>query len=702
MQRLDLGSSCIGATGAVALAAAIKISLSMQHLDLAGNSIKDEGAAKLAAALKVSASMQRLDLSQNSIEAEGAAELAAALKVSLSMQFLDLAGNTIRDKGTAELAAAPKASFSVQRLDLSRNDIGSQGAARLAAALEVSTSMLHLDLTANSIEAEGAAELAAALKVSTSMQRLGLSQNGIGSEGAAELALALKASTSMQSRILCSNSIGDWGTAELAASLKVSTSIQSLVLSDNSIGDEGATELAAALKVSDSIQSLDLTMNLITDKGASKLAGAWVERVTHRLPPVSLVLDEDPTVNFQSVLGDRLRKHMDETEKHQVMIIRLAACLVFVIIVGLFAWQNRAQLGSTCQRISERLFPETLDIPGLSDRSPRDTRVMAWVEMVSSARSATAAGVSLATSQTQPVRRTVANTSANGAKFETGEFKTGRPKLAAGGVPDFVKASPDTVRKRYTDPVRAVQDEWEQLEEEVYKMYMACPQIDKAKALSFLRYILFEAASGILDASNAGDGQTVVRDEGRGGMMLADFVTLPQAVEAGLDLCHVLALRIYTSSLFQIITRPFRETQNQEGFQDEHPVPVTVLLLHDALKKLRQLHLNDDSPYEEYWRGMNNLDVSGDFLRNGGTELGPMSTSVSKIKLGEYANSEHPLILRIVPATFMERGSDISWLSLYPGEREVLYPPLTYLEAIRQRRIKNSKGWVIDVRPHIN
>ena len=84
----------------------------------------------------------------------------------------------------------------------------------------------------------------------------------------------------------------------------------------------------------------------------------------------------------------------------------------------------------------------------------------------------------------------------------------------------------------------------------------------------------------------------------------------------------------------------------------------------------------------EYWRGMKDLQTTRDFWEHGGTELAPMSTSVSKKKIGEYANSDHPLILRFVPSSFMDRGSDISWLSLYPSEKEVLYPPLTYLEPI--------------------
>ena len=93
-----------------------------------------------------------------------------------------------------------------------------------------------------------------------------------------------------------------------------------------------------------------------------------------------------------------MREYLDKTERKEATIIRLTSCLVLGIVVGLLTWQNRARVCKTRQRISERLFPETLDIPGLSDRPPQGERVTAWVEMVSLARSATAAGVGSGTS----------------------------------------------------------------------------------------------------------------------------------------------------------------------------------------------------------------------------------------------------------------------------------------------------------------
>jgi hypothetical protein len=96
---------------------------------------------------------------------------------------------------------------------------------------------------------------------------------------------------------------------------------------------------------------------------------------------------------------------------------------------------------------------------------------------------------------------------------------------------------------------------------------------------------------------------------------------------------------------------------------------------------------------------MKNLELTEEFMTLGGTELGCMSTSTSMDTVAGYAKSEQPLIFRLVSEDFMSCGIDIGWLSVYPSEAEVLYPPLTYLKYMGQRPIKNSRGIVVDVKP---
>ena len=46
---------------------------------------------------------------------------------------------------------------------------------------------------------------------------------------------------------------------------------------------------------------------------------------------------------------------------------------------------------------------------------------------------------------------------------------------------------------------------------------------------------------------------------------------------------------------------------------------------------------------------------------------------------GAFSASGNSLLFKIVTKNFMERGVDISFLSCFPGEKEHLFPPLTYL-----------------------
>ena len=43
------------------------------------------------------------------------------------------------------------------------------------------------------------------------------------------------------------------------------------------------------------------------------------------------------------------------------------------------------------------------------------------------------------------------------------------------------------------------------------------------------------------------------------------------------------------------------------------------------------------------------------------------------------ANAEKRLLFKVATRSFMDQGDDLQYLSAFPGEREVLYPPLTHL-----------------------
>ncbi len=42
--------------------------------------------------------------------------------------------------------------------------------------------------------------------------------------------------------------------------------------------------------------------------------------------------------------------------------------------------------------------------------------------------------------------------------------------------------------------------------------------------------------------------------------------------------------------------------------------------------------------------------------------------------------SRNSVLLKVVPPNFMSLRADLQWLSAFPGEAEMLFPPLTYLQ----------------------
>ena len=79
------------------------------------------------------------------------------------------------------------------------------------------------------------------------------------------------------------------------------------------------------------------------------------------------------------------------------------------------------------------------------------------------------------------------------------------------------------------------------------------------------------------------------------GMRLADFVAHPEAVKAQLVEAQVFVLRLYTTAAFRSINTPLRNLARSLAgdilqpprLEQPHPLPCTVVLIYEALKKLR-------------------------------------------------------------------------------------------------------------------
>ena len=128
-----------------------------------------------------------------------------------------------------------------------------------------------------------------------------------------------------------------------------------------------------------------------------------------------------------------------------------------------------------------------------------------------------------------------------------------------------------------------------------------------------------------------------------------------------------------------------------------------MYFIHDALKRLRNAH-TDKQATRVFWRGMKNVTMSQEFeQRGGGTELACASTSSSLEHAIKFGKSEQPFFFKIESKDAISRGADIAFLSVFPKESEVLYPPLTYwrLVSVGEEQLGDLWATVAVVEPTI-
>ena len=148
-----------------------------------------------------------------------------------------------------------------------------------------------------------------------------------------------------------------------------------------------------------------------------------------------------------------------------------------------------------------------------------------------------------------------------------------------------------------------------------------------------------------------------------------------------------MALRFYTSHSFTAINRALRA-----HFQP-HPLPATVMCINDGLKALRALDAESDEATTEiyFYRGFTDMKVTEEFKAKGGTEFAPMSTTTDYSVACGYAvrkgTTDGALLMKIVTENNLQRGADLTFLSMFPGEAETLFPPLTFMQCTGKEQV---------------
>lgn len=190
-----------------------------------------------------------------------------------------------------------------------------------------------------------------------------------------------------------------------------------------------------------------------------------------------------------------------------------------------------------------------------------------------------------------------------------------------------------------------------------------------------------------------------VWDEGRNGEVLDDFLRHPNAVRAQLSRAHVLALRLYTTAAYCSLNTPLR-TMVKGG--PAYLFPITLSMIAEGIALLRVLGQDRPTEVIELYRGMRNLESNDRFESEGGTELAPMSTTTDIEVATQYSMSPSSIIFVIRTENYMQRGADLSFLSAFPAEKEVLFPPRVYLCPTKRRQTIEVNGFrfcIIEVTP---
>jgi len=276
-------------------------------------------------------------------------------------------------------------------------------------------------------------------------------------------------------------------------------------------------------------------------------------------------------------------------------------------------------------------------------------------------------------------------------------LKTGRPAEAASGLEALMCVDHGKPKEAFYD---LVQKGVKGIEEEVAEL-VAKSRNDSSKSEKYVQdaievgelldYILnHEVSEKVYDNG--------IRDQGRpSGTRLKDFTSHKKAVLAGLKEEEVVAMRLYTTVAYSFMNNPLRDSE-RSARGEPCLLPVATYFAEQGIKKLRKLNAPDsvrqlsggdviDSGEHgnggkgvTLWRGMRSVTLTDAFRVDGGTELAFMSTTGSLEVAVRYSLSGSSLLFKIKASGFMVIGAEMQWLSAFPAEQEVLYPPLTYLK----------------------
>jgi len=151
---------------------------------------------------------------------------------------------------------------------------------------------------------------------------------------------------------------------------------------------------------------------------------------------------------------------------------------------------------------------------------------------------------------------------------------------------------------------------------------------------------------------------------------------------------EIQAVILYTGPMYEKYNTVLREQPVNPPYKN------TLLMLTSAVMKLRKRTILDGDRLVH--RGLSGGELPLEWVlegflgTKGGAEKAFMSTSKNRTEAAKYAaGGVNPTLLQM-PLGQVDKGADISQLSQYPGEAEVLFPPHSNIEVEGMPRLEMS------------
>ncbi|KAK1930740.1 NLR family CARD domain-containing protein 3 [Phytophthora citrophthora] len=304
----------IGSYGAIAVFQVLRVNRTLLSLRLEYAAIDDSAVSALAATLRVNMTLTHLSLAGNRISSVGARDLAEALEDSPDSMLidLDLRDNRLGAQGTEELGRALRENETLTRCDLSWNRIGPQAVLGLLSALRDNFALRELCVYGRDLAEDGTRYLSnldydSAKRIVVALRHLNDSFAMARLSGSRAL-LPIDKIKSSRWIHLYGRELMELDGLVIAGLIPQNNMLLSLDLHDNpGLGRAAVLELLAAIKLSPTLRDVNLS-----NTGLFPEAGESVGELVALNSTLGTIKMHDTVISVQQVRGNQRSEAVPE------------------------------------------------------------------------------------------------------------------------------------------------------------------------------------------------------------------------------------------------------------------------------------------------------------------------------------------------------------------------------------------------------